>query len=98
MAFAIHGNPGCEIWFRSFVELSKTGGIWELNEEGKQLKITHNEEDYHLLARRFSRYKRARTTALSEIRIGRNGRQEPDRFIEWRVVRKRVCEERTIRI
>ena len=34
MVFAIRGNPGCEIWFRRLADLSKTGRIWELNEEG----------------------------------------------------------------
>ena len=38
MIFIIHGNPGCDIWFRRFVDLSKTGRIWELNEEGEQVK------------------------------------------------------------
>ena len=64
MIFIIHGGPGCAIWFRGFAYLSKTGRIWEMNEEGRQLKITRNEEDYHTLARRFGRYKRARTEAL----------------------------------
>ena len=58
MVFTIHGNPGSEIWFRRLVELSETGRIWELNEEGKHLRVTRNEEDYHLLARRFSRHKK----------------------------------------
>ena len=31
LIFIIHGNPGCEIWFRRFADLSKTGRIWEMN-------------------------------------------------------------------
>ena len=66
LLFIIHGNPGCEIWFRRFIDLSKTGRIWELNEEGAELRVTRSEEDYHLLARRFGRYRRARAEALGK--------------------------------
>ena len=94
MIFTIHGDPGCEIWFRRFADLSKTGRIWELNEEGEQLRVTRNEEDYHLLARRFSRYEKARAEALEEIRYEQMQSVETDRFIEWIEARNRVLEKR----
>ena len=45
-------------------------GIWELNEEGRHLKLTRDEDDYRQLARRFGRYNKARADALGEIRYG----------------------------
>ena len=94
MTFAIHGNPGCDIWFRQFVDLSKTGRVWELNEEGRHLKGARIEEDYRQLARRFGRYKRARADALGEIRYEQTTENAPDKFIGWKQVQKRVIEKR----
>ena len=51
LLFVLHGNQGCEIWFRRFVDLSKSGRIWGLNEEGKELRVTRSDDDYHQLAR-----------------------------------------------
>ena len=94
MTFAAHGNPGCEIWFIRFIDLSGTGGMWELNEEGRHLEVTRNEEDYHQLARRFGRYKSARTDALGEIRYEQMMEDIPDKFIGCQKVRKRVLRKR----
>ena len=94
LLFIIHGNQGCEIWFRRFLELSKTGRIWELNEEGKELRITKSEEDYNLLTRRYGRYKKARAAALTEIRHELRQVGEQDRFVGWRDIHNRVCERR----
>ena len=88
--FAIHGNPGCEIWFRRFIDLSRAGEIWELNEEGRHLKVTRNEEDYRQLARRFGRYKKERADAIGEIRFGQSTGAIPDRVIGWKEAHKRV--------
>ena len=93
MTFATHGNPGCEIWFRRFIDLSKTGRAWELNEEGRQLGVTRN-EDYQQLARRFGRYKRARTAALGGMRYEQMTENIPDRFIGWQKAHKRVLGKR----
>ena len=38
LIFTICGNPGCGIWFRRFVELSKSARVWELNAEGGNIK------------------------------------------------------------
>ena len=35
MVFVIRGDPGCEIRFRRFAGLSKSGRVWEMNEEGE---------------------------------------------------------------
>ena len=78
MTFVIHWNTGCEIWFRRFTDLSRTGKIWELNEEGELLKVTRSEEDYHQLARRFGRYKKERAYALGGIRFGHSMGEIPD--------------------
>ena len=59
--YAIHDNPGSEIWPRRFAELSKTGRTWELNEENHRLKSTRCEEEYRQLSRIFGRYKGAIT-------------------------------------
>ena len=94
MTFATHGNPGCEIWFRRFADLSKTGRVWELNEEGRHLKVARNEEEYRQLARRFGRYKRAREDAIGEIGYEKTTGGAPDKFIGRKHVRKRVIEKR----
>lgn len=94
MTFAIHGNPGCGIWFRRFIDLSKTGRMWELNEEGRHLKVTRNDEDYHQLARRLGRYKKARTAALGVIRYEEMMENIPGLFIGRKEVHKRVLEIR----
>ena len=94
MTFAIHGNPGCEIWFRRFIDLSRTGMVWELKGEGRHLKVARNGEEYHQLARRFGRYKRARADALGGIRYEQMMEKIPDTFIGWKQVRNRVIGKR----
>ena len=53
--YAIRGNAGCETWLRMFGELSKTGTIWEINDENRHLRVARREEEYRQLARRFGR-------------------------------------------
>ena len=94
LIFTVHGNRGCEIWFKRLVELSRMGHIWELNEEGRELRITRSEVEYSRLTRRYGRYKRARTAAIVEIRgeITQNGEEE--RYIGWKEAHTRVQKRR----
>ena len=68
-------------------------GLGDERRRGK-LKVTRNEEDYHLLARRFGLYKKARAEALGGIRYEPVQDEAPDRSIGWKKVRKRVLEKR----
>ena len=90
--YAIHGNNGCEMWFKRFEEISKTGKIRGLNTPGKYLKITRSEEEYHQLSRRFGRYKRLRTDTLTKMRDGQREREsaQQGKFIEWREVHAKI--------
>ena len=88
--FTIHGNPGCEIWFRRIIDISKTGKIWELNESGKYLKATKSEEDYQQISRRFGRYKRARAEALAQIKREKGAQEQEVGYIGWKEVHSRV--------
>ena len=85
--YILRGNQGFGIWFGRFIELSKTGWIWELNEEHRHLKVIKNEDEYHQLARRFGRYKRARALAINELR---STQKQGDGFIGWQEVHDKV--------
>ena len=90
LIFTIHGNRGCEIWFKRLVELSRMGHIWELNEEGRELRIMRGETEYNRLTRRYGRYKRARATAIAEIRSELTQNGEEERYIGWKEAHIRV--------
>ena len=88
--YTIHGNNGCELWFKLFEEISKMGRIWRLNEQRAHLKITRNEDEYFQLARRFGRYKRMRIDALQALREKRTNEGMQDKFIEWQEAHAQV--------
>ena len=76
------------------VEISRFGKIWALNEEDHHLRIVKQDEDFHQLARRFGRYKRARTDALKTIRDERARENKPDEFVDWETAHARVVKTR----
>ena len=65
ISYIAHGNQGCEIWFRRFVDISRTGEMWALNEEGRHIGIMTQEEGFRQLTRTFGRYKKIRIEALN---------------------------------
>ena len=92
--YAARGNPGCEIWPHRFAELSKTGMAWGINEENGHRKVTRNEEEYRQLARRFGRYKRARTAEIADVGNIQAQSNLPDTFVGWQEVHINVLEAR----
>ena len=67
-SYTIHGNPGCEDWFRRLVDISRVGKMWGLNADDHHLMIVKQEEDCHQLMRRFGRYKNANVSTENDTR------------------------------
>ena len=90
--YIIHGNPGCEDWFRRLADISRIGKMWGLNEEEHHFGIMKREEDFHQLTRRFGRYKKMRIDALMAIRDERVKEQKPEEYAGWEEVHARVLQ------
>ena len=92
--YMANGNPGCEVWFRRLVDISRLGKTCELNEEEHHLGIFKQEDDFHQLARRFGRYKRMRIASLSDIRETRAREKQADIYIGWKEAHDKVMKQR----